>query len=279
VSLSYHSELLSMASGIEPLPSSVVQLAQVAGDVESDASKVAQVLNLDQALLGKVLAEANSASQAAAHTIGTALDAIVRLGAPRVVALAVSDSVSELLDVAVPSYRLADGELAFHSQLASVAAERLRVVCGGVLPGELVTASLLHDIGKLIIGPTLCDSSARALMRARSASQCWAAAEHEIVGVEHGEVGRIILDSWGLPEEIGLAVQYHHSPHLGGGSMAYGVALADALAHAVLSGGGLDELEDDEAAIQAASALRLKPERMARLLADVERTWKERTGR
>jgi len=278
-SLSYDSDLLEHAAAIEPLPSSVVRLSQVAADAESDADDIAQILNLDQALLGKVLAEANSANQAAAHTVGTALDAIVRLGSARVVALALSGCVAERLEVAVPSYRLDHGELAFHSQLSAIAAERLRATAGRILPGELVTASLLHDFGKLVIGPTLSKGASRSLNQAREAGRGWAAAEHEIVGVEHGEVGRIILDNWGLPEEIGLAVQYHHSPHLGGGLMAHGVALTDALAHAVLGGNGLDELEDSDAAIQAASALRLKPERIVNLLADVERTWKERTGR
>jgi len=268
-----------VASTIEPLPSSVVRLARVASDAECDAHEVAQVLNLDQALLGKVLAEANSASHAAVRTIGTALDAIVRLGAARIVALALSNSVSEFLECAVPSYRLEDGELAFHSQLASVAAERLKIATGSVLPGELVTASLLHDIGKLVVGPTLSPDSARALGLARSSGCSWATAENEIIGVDHGEVGRVVLDSWGLPESIGLAVQYHHAPHLGGGPMAYGVALTDEVAHAVLGGGGLDELEQNEEAVGAASALQLKPERLAKLLVDVERTWKERTGR
>jgi len=278
VSLSYDSNLLERASEIAPLPSSVIELARVAGDIESDATDVAQVLNLDQAMLGKVLAEANSASQAAVRTIGTALDAIVRLGAARVVALALSSSVEEFLEPAVPSYQLEAGELAFHSQLASVAAERLRLVSGGLLPGELVAASLLHDVGKLVIGPTLGGDCARSMNHARSAGVGWAEAESAIIGVEHGEVGRIILDNWGLPEEIGLAVQYHHSPHLGG-TMAYGVALCDALAHAVLGGGGYEEMAEAPEVMAAASELRLKPKRVEALVSDVDRVWRERTGR
>ena len=279
VSLAFDHDLLERALAIAPLRSSVVQLAQVAVGNQNGTKEVASVLNLDQGLLGTVLSEANSANQASRRTIGTADDAVMRLGVARVVALAMSDSVGAMLETAVPEYGLEDGELAFHSQLTSIAAEQLRRATGRLLPGELVTASLLHDIGKLVMGPEIGKAGSVSLNQARSSGQDWATAEHEILGVEHGEVGRIILDFWGLPEEIGLAVQYHHSPHLGGGLLAHGLALTDALAHAVLEEGGFEHLVDDPHALDSAAELRLDPARTEKLLGEVERTWMDRTGR
>ncbi|NOX31262.1 MAG: HDOD domain-containing protein [Actinobacteria bacterium] len=278
MSLSFDRNLLEQALSWPPLPGSVMELTRAAADPENGASDVAKVLNFDQAMLTKVLVEANSATQAAAHAVGTAQDAVMRLGVLRVVSLALSDAVSELLERPIPAYGLEYCELSLHSQLASVAAERLIPLTPGLLRGELVTASLLHDIGKLVVGQILSETELGALRAARNVGCQWHTAEQEILGVDHAEVGRIMLDAWGFPEDIGLAVHYHHSPSLGGGPMAHGIAIADAVAHGIRDRAGVDTVVDCTLALSSASELRLAPESIKNLFDDVERIWLERTG-
>ncbi len=278
MSLSFDQNLLERALSCPPLPGSVLELTRVAADPENGASDVAKVLNFDQAMLTKVLVEANSATQAAASAVGTAQDAVMRLGVVRVVAIALSDAVSELLETPIPAYGLERGELELHSQLSSLAAERLIPLTRGQLRGELVTASLLHDIGKLVVGQILSETELRALRAARKVGRQWHTAEQEILGVDHAEVGRIMLDAWGFPEDIGLAVHYHHSPSLGGGPMAHGVAIADAVAHGIGDRAGFDTVVDCTMALSSASELRLAPASIKRLFDEVEQIWLERTG-
>jgi HD-like signal output (HDOD) protein len=37
-------------------------------------------------------------------------------------------------------------------------------------------------------------------------------AERRVLGIDHAEVGAVLLESWGLPADIVEAVRYHHRP-------------------------------------------------------------------
>jgi HD-like signal output (HDOD) protein len=53
----------------------------------------------------------------------------------------------------------------------------------------------------------------RALERKRELGGDSAAAEREIFGVTHAEVGAYLLGLWGIPFPIVEAVAFHHRPH------------------------------------------------------------------
>jgi putative nucleotidyltransferase with HDIG domain len=67
-------------------------------------------------------------------------------------------------------------------------------------PDEAMLAGLLHDIGEFYI-----------LTRVKDYPDLFAdeAATNEIIANWHAEVGRAILESWEIPEEIATAVQDH----------------------------------------------------------------------
>jgi HD-like signal output (HDOD) protein len=39
-----------------------------------------------------------------------------------------------------------------------------------------------------------------------------AIAERELLGIDHGEIGAVILGRWGLPDRTCAAVHFHHNP-------------------------------------------------------------------
>jgi HD-like signal output (HDOD) protein len=80
------------------------------------------------------------------------------------------------------------------------------------LPGELYTAGLLHDIGKLVLGMHMADRYAACLERAWEAGLPLHEAERQVFGLDHAILGGQLLDNWNLPPIILDGVAFHHDP-------------------------------------------------------------------
>ncbi|MFZ4516234.1 MAG: HDOD domain-containing protein, partial [Acidimicrobiia bacterium] len=131
-------------------------------------------------------------------------------------------------------------ELWRHSVAASLAAEIIPEYASVALPIEVVTAGLLHDIGKLLVNRFAEPETRAALQRAlEDTYEDRLAVEIEILGIHHGELGGLIVDAWKLPPTIATAIQYHHAPEECGEPIAYATALANIAAKIV--GAGSDE--------------------------------------
>jgi HD-like signal output (HDOD) protein len=267
-------DAVSRAAGcFEPLPTSVSRLAVLAVDESPDLAQIVDIVRYDQALTAALLRSANSAWSAARTEIATVKDAVVRLGAGPVMALALGVNVRSRLEAPVPAYDLAEGELWSHSVRAMLAAETLMPRVGPRLPAETPTAALLHDVGKLVMtrfvdrtdldnveerprsapGPMPEATHLGAAQRQRPMNEdrpgglTRVNAEREVLGLEHAELGGMIGRAWGLPASLVVGISDHHAPPTaagGAGLIAHAVHLADVVAKAV--GGGPDDNADLE---------------------------------
>lgn len=75
-------------------------------------------------------------------------------------------------------------------------------------------ASLLHDVGKIIIASNFPAEHKEICMRTESDGLPNWHAEQLVLGVSHAEIGAYLLGLWGLPLTIIKAVQEHHHPNL-----------------------------------------------------------------
>ncbi|MBL9169406.1 MAG: HDOD domain-containing protein [Verrucomicrobiales bacterium] len=209
-------ELIQRANELEPLPASAVRLASLLGSGQCDLTEVADIIAYDEALTVRLLRAANSAATGGATRVTRAQEAVFRLGASRVMALTVASKVNGLLKQHVKAYNLSEGALWEHSVATAAAAETLQEFTQEPLPQETFTASLLHDIGKLVMGRFLTTEDLEWLRRAACEGGLHPLdAERQILGVHHGELGGIIAQHWQLPEGIVKGIIYHHSPEEG----------------------------------------------------------------
>ena len=91
--------------------------------------------------------------------------------------------------------------------------------------------------------------------------------------MNHGEVGGLVAQSWGLPEPIVRGIAYHHHPDRADDSVCAAVAIANSIANLV-------EQHDEDDASQwheqhgdqpwARGRLGLAPEQCAELTATIE---------
>lgn len=238
-------DAISRAAGcFEPLPTSATRLASLVADEIPDVAGIVEVVTYDQALTVALLRRANSTWSASRTEITTVKDAVVRIGAGPVVALALSVNVRDRLTVAIPAYGLAEGELWNHSVASTLAAECLMRVSKRRLPTETPTAALLHDVGKLVMARFVEEQSLEEIEAARTGGATRMQAEAEVLGVDHAQLGGMVARAWRLPDSLVAGIERHHAvkgqAHLDAAALiAYAVHMADDVAKRV--GAGADD--------------------------------------
>jgi putative nucleotidyltransferase with HDIG domain len=115
-----------------------------------------------------------------------------------------------------------------HALATQRAADHIGRAVGWVERDELAAASLLHDIGRLVISrlhpgyKVYFDATVRTPeQRLRD--------EREQLGIDHTLVGGVLARRWNLPQRIAVAIERHHAEDADG--FAAMLATADMVAH------------------------------------------------
>jgi putative nucleotidyltransferase with HDIG domain len=168
----------------------------------------------DQVLTAKMLKVANSSYYALNSKVVTVTRAVATLGFTSVKSILIATSVSNSLNQDLKVYGYGKGGLWAHSLACAAIAKLIGKKVYHLnddLAEELFIGGLLHDIGKIAIAPQLelykdelkrfqIDDSFTLLEKA----------EEHILGISHGEVGRILMAKWNLSESLQSAVANHH---------------------------------------------------------------------
>jgi len=266
-------DIIAAADTIEPLPASISRLMSLVSAADYDAADIVDVITHDPALAADVLIRANSVMSASRSVIGDLKQASARIGANAIVEIAMRRTMQSRLSGEVAAYGLGPNDLWRHAVTASVAGDVIRKAAAKPVAPMISTAGLLHDIGKLVIAkclpPTLTDS----IVNAAAAEEIDIAdAERQILGIDHGEVGAVVVRSWGLPVSVQTALMQHHAPTTD--SFTHALVLADHLAHAVDEVNDAEPEEDDLSpwladAAEHATAIGVAPAKLPALVATI----------
>jgi HD-like signal output (HDOD) protein len=231
--LIHHTAIVDAAQRMRPLSHSTLTLVELCARNNTDLAVFGKVIAHDQVLAATVLREANSAASAASEPISSIEQALVRLGLGRVLTVAIQASVFDQIDVAVPEYGLAQGDLALDSVVGSIAAEIVRERAHVRLPSALPTAALVRNIGLLVLANLLDGPDGDLLGLARENGLSLPASERMALDADHAEVGAVLCQAWRFSDTVRLGVQYHHDPAACCEPMAWGLYVADAIAHRI----------------------------------------------
>ena len=226
--LQLHHQILDRAESLRPLPITVVRLAGIVADPDSDVEDMVAVLREDPTLVASLLREANSAWSGPTSNITTIQAAVTRLGSGRVLAIAMDVSLDLQSPLQLVGYDMSTAELREHAIFASFVAEAVQNLAKDHIGPEAVTAAFLHDIGKGLLDDHI---DARLLRFAWAPDRQIVDAEQELAGVDHAELGALLMELWGIPQAISDAIRYHHRPQLSPTPLAAAVAIADGLSH------------------------------------------------
>jgi len=193
------------------MPGAASKLLALLNNTETPLAEIEAILRYEPGLTANVLRLVNSAYFGISKKIGSVRQAVLLMGWKRLTQLVLASCVSAIMDKPVSGYDLVPGDLWRHAVAVAVASEGLAKLLnvGGV--EEIFTAGLLHDVGKMVLGRFVEEH--RVDMEVESyRERSFEQVEREIFGMDHAEVGALILSKWGLPEDLVLAVRYHHEP-------------------------------------------------------------------
>lgn len=224
------------------------RLMQIIVDPDHALAEVVQLVKLDSVLTARLLRIVNSAVFNLLMPVKSVDRAVGYLGERMVVSLAMADSVSKMLKKPLTGYESRPGDLWRHDLFSAFAARAVVGYAKSKLDGDLVyTGGLLHDIGKAIISEFLQGTAERATAGIdRGEKSNYLAAEHEIVGQDHTEIGYELARKWKLPDPLPQLIRHHHQPSAVEEylcPMAYAVHLGDIIAMMAGYGTGSDALQ------------------------------------
>jgi putative nucleotidyltransferase with HDIG domain len=208
-------EFIELGDDLPTLPHTVLELHAALEEEHTGDEEIATILERDPALTAKLLRVANSAFYASrAEPVGTVLGAVRRVGVRQV------RSTCLVLSV-VKAFPSRDGglnhqDLWRHSVAVGLTAQLLWKRSGaernGVNSEDVYVAGLLHDVGLLVMEQFFSDQFHESRqIQELSGDPLWKS-EDLVLGLDHGEIGGILLGRWRLPPSIVHPVAAHHHP-------------------------------------------------------------------
>lgn len=201
--------LLKSGEQLPTLPTVVFQLQRVLDDERSTAGDVAGVIERDPAMTARLLRAANSAAMSRGQPVASVTAAIQRLGVSQVRALCVALAVVQAFGSRERG--LPHGLFWGHCGTVGLVSRRLWQRQGRTSGADDVyVAGLLHDVGLLVLDhffPTEFDAVTE--QRAEIDLPLWKA-EEDFLGMDHGQIGGVLLGHWSLPPSVVEAVAHHH---------------------------------------------------------------------
>jgi putative nucleotidyltransferase with HDIG domain len=190
----------------------ISNLYQVLNDDRSSARDVEEVIKPDLALTANLLRVANSAFFGCPSTVSSVRQAVFLMGSKQVYEAAVAAMFSKALPNVLPGYDLDAARFWQHSAAVAILGRHLAEELGFQAPDLIFTAGLLHDVGKLAISTFLAEAIDDVRDRLVGGDRTLVAAEKEVLGIDHAEVGALLAERWRLPDPIARVVRWHHSP-------------------------------------------------------------------
>jgi len=204
-------QIMKKVDAFQSIPGSATELLSLLRNPEVEVARVEKVLRNDPGMTANILKLTNSAYFGFPSRIGSIKQAVLLLGHLRLKQLVMVSSVNAVMDEPIAGYDLPMGELWNHSIAVSVTAEGLVRELKSIDAEEIFTAALLHDLGKLILG-NFVEEHLDRFDSISDNDMPYEMVEKEILGIDHAEVGAILLQKWGLPAGIVEAVRWHHDP-------------------------------------------------------------------
>ncbi len=266
-------ELVAKIKNLPPIPNAALRLIGLLDKAETENDDIVQAIRCDNVLTAKLLRACNSPYFGFSEPVSSVDQAVLVLGHQQILHIVLTLAFGSSMTVPVAGYANESCDLWQHSLTTAMAAE---IVADGGLNVNVersvaFTAGLLHDIGKLVIGQVTTMEQQTAIRSCLAESGLsWSAAERQILGTDHAEVGACLLKSWNLPDDVVEAVANHHQPTLNPHPALSSVAhIANCAAHlsvAAAAGAGVGAWTVDET---VAAALGLTPQALEQLIADV----------
>ena len=226
---------LTRIDSLPSMPSIYLEITEELQSRDASIQKVGKIISRDVALTSKILQLVNSAYFSLPRHISSPEHAAVLLGINIIKSLVLVAQVFKKFDrLDMPknflqslwSHNILTANLA--KAIAKEESRDQKVIDNSFIAG------LLHDCGKLILASNFSEKYREVIVNNYENTRPLWAAEEEVLGITHAEVGAYLMELWGLPSNIIEAIAFHHHPSIYGDgcfSPLTAVHIANALGH------------------------------------------------
>lgn len=203
-------QLIRESERIEPVPQVIHQLMDLVDDPEVPVSEISELILYEPVVTANLLKLANSAAFGFKRKVDSVHDAVVLLGLKRVVEIIVLNSVTKPLKSAQQGYGLEEGQLWKQSVSCALMASAIAETIGLPEKHIVFTAALLKDIGVIVLDRHLGEAMVAIRMAMESGGLTLAAAERQVLGIDHAQLGGRIAENWNFSESLAKTIRDHH---------------------------------------------------------------------
>lgn len=244
---------INRIENIATLPTIATEILNMMRNTQASMRAIARIIEKDPSITTKILKVSNSPLWGFTGRVENVQRALVLLGLKQVTNIVIAVSLYSTFARLKPNPYFDREKFWLHSvgtgQIARSFSKKIKLN----FQGEEFVASLIHDIGKMILDQFFPDVFEEIFKISRQSGQSIISLEKNFLGCTHAEIGAWLLEKWHFPPAIVTAVQYHHDPRRASqnADLASVVHISEILCE--LWGIGFDEdvksvcLEDDPA--------------------------------
>ncbi|MFC1782994.1 HDOD domain-containing protein [Planctomycetota bacterium] len=215
-SLLKNDKILGLISELESLPSLSTLYTELMEQLHSDNASVeavGEIVSRDVGMTAKILQLVNSAFFGIKQRIANIPRAVTLLGLDTIKALVLSVKIfSQFTPLKLENF--SPSSLWDHSSTVGKWSQLIAKMenADQITVDYATLAGTLHDVGKLIFATKIPQQYQESLSLMANENIPMYAAEREVIGTTHAEVGAYLLGLWGFSTSIVEALAFHHKP-------------------------------------------------------------------
>ena len=226
-------ELIGQELQLATFPDIYFRIMEVLNNPRSSAAQAADVVSKDVGLSAKLLKLVNSPLYGFPSKIDTIQRAVTLVGSNELSMLALGVSVVQYFND-VPSDFMNMESFWKHSIACGIFARIIAGQAFGLSEERFFIGGLIHDIGRLILIKNSPQSAMSVFHVARSEDCVTLDAERRLLGYDHADLARLVLEQWKFPDSLGQMIGNHHTPRNASNAQDAGIIhIADLLAKAL----------------------------------------------
>lgn len=235
-------KLVAEIKNLKPFPRIAHQLLELLENPDSSSEEIAELILYDPAITANILRVCNSAYFSLPRQIESVHEAVNILGINHIIDLVLVKFGAENFRKGQDGYGLHEGELWRHAVSSALISREIAKRKGVEGAHSIFTASLLKDIGKIVLDRFAANAFEKIYNTAKERGISFRDAEKAIIGIDHAEIGGLIAESWGFSPKLVKMIRNHHSPMEYEGVEASIIYMADCICMMMGIGVGSDGL-------------------------------------
>lgn len=216
--------ILKRVTNLSPVPKILSEVLELLKDINTSPQLLAKTIAKDQSIVVKILTIANSPFYGLSKRVSTIEYAIMILGFNEIRNIVTALSLMESLKNKSDQY-MDQKEFWIHAYITATIAKKITDDMGLRLGGDAFIGGLLHDLGISVIHRYL-HTDFVSICEAVNNGMKYSEAETLTLGMDHQNIGSVLLKNWNLPEQFCEIVRCHHTPNL-----AYNTKVISSIVH------------------------------------------------